>query len=98
MNWATWDILGKINFARVSPEQRARLQPHLEMPAVQAKLAESLVNVPKTIDVMSAKVRQCLMDNWVKVFDTIAAEREQRLLLVEGLRHKKSHNWHRVRR
>lgn len=96
MNWANWDILGKINFARVSAEQRARLQPHLEMPAVQAKLAASLVDVPKTIDVMSAKVRQCLVGDWVTVFDTIAAERDQRRLLVERLRHKKSHNWHRV--
>lgn len=73
-------VLEKIDYKRISSAQKARLEPHLQSPEVQERLGLELLNVGKTIDVMSGRVRRCLDVLWVQIFDTIAAEREQKKL------------------
>lgn len=79
MNWNKGDILEKIDYKRVTPRQRARLEPHLQVQEVQDKLVLELAQVTRTIDIMSTRIRNCLTREWAQIFDTIVAERAQYL-------------------
>lgn len=100
MNWARPAFLKRIDCKRITPEQRTQLEPFLTIPEVQAQILAVLWGVAGKIDIMSRRVRSCLTEDWIQVFDIIAAEREQKRLLVEKLRHRqwKSGNWNKMTR
>ncbi len=93
MNWPRPTFLGRIDYKRITPEQRTRLEPFLIETEVQDRLWALLRDVTGTIDIMSTRVRSCLSARGQEGFDAIVSEREQKRLLVEKLRNRKGKSW-----